>query len=683
MNPGVFTRNIFAALLVLLSLQVFSQPGSDHAKREKKLDALAQKGVVTVFVNPDSALLISKQLFSIHNIDLYPRVLSKAYKIKGIYHLQAGNFGKALELFYSQKLYAEKAGDTNAVISSYNNIGLMYINMGSYERALKTLFKGKAIIDATNLRSSENSIINNIALAHEKLGNDSLALRYYLKNENKKDSLIDPPGFSTTLNNIGWQYVKLKQYKLAQTYLTRAYKLASACNDYYIVELSQINLAELNVRLKNFDKAYELQTAASEMAKKNKDYDLYATAIFNTGDLLFNSLKKPVKGINLTEEAFDSVTAAKNLPLMRDFSGQLASFYERIGKMDKSVEYYKIYIRYKDSLNKQSSILAITEMQVMHDVENKQRSIEALSKKNEEQEQKARILQWTVIVGLMVTAVIIFLILSRYRLKQKANQKLSAAYKSVDEKNKEISDSINYAKRIQEAIMPSHSALLNGLKNGFVIFKPKDVVSGDFYWMETLESKVLFAAADCTGHGVPGAMVSVVCANALSKSLLEEGINEPGKLLDRTRELVIQSLAKSGEEMKDGMDISLCSLDTNKKTLQWSGANNPLWHIRDGVLTEYKPNKQPIGFYAGAVPFTTHSINLQTNDTIYVFTDGYQDQFGGEKGKKFKASTLKELLVSIQPLNMDQQKEKILHVFEHWKGGLGQVDDICMIGVRV
>jgi serine phosphatase RsbU (regulator of sigma subunit) len=154
----------------------------------------------------------------------------------------------------------------------------------------------------------------------------------------------------------------------------------------------------------------------------------------------------------------------------------------------------------------------------------------------------------------------------------------------VEEKHKEIQDSINYAKRIQDAIMPSLEDMQMALKNGFILYQPKDVVAGDFFWMEKINNVVYFAAADCTGHGVPGAMVSVVCSNALTKALLEEGIRETGKLLDRTRELVIERFAKSGDEVKDGMDISLCALNVETNELQWSGANNPLWIIRNNTI---------------------------------------------------------------------------------------------------
>jgi len=199
--------------------------------------------------------------------------------------------------------------------------------------------------------------------------------------------------------------------------------------------------------------------------------------------------------------------------------------------------------------------------------------------------------------------------------------------------------------------------------------------------MEHTDDKVLFAAADCTGHGVPGAMVSVICNNGLNRSVREHGLTSPGKILDKTREVVIQEFEKSEEEVKDGMDIALCSLNGNK--LQYAGAHNPLWIIRKGEIIETKANKQPIGKFDNPLPYTTHSFDLEKGDSIYIFSDGYVDQFGGEKGKKFKAKAFRALLLSIQEKSMEEQRLLIDEAFEAWRGKLEQVDDVCVVGVRV
>lgn len=284
------------------------------------------------------------------------------------------------------------------------------------------------------------------------------------------------------------------------------------------------------------------------------------------------------------------------------------------------------------------------------------------------------------VMGLLLTFIIGFYFMG---INKEYESIIVLQKENLEVKNKEITDSITYAKRIQTAILPPDPTIKKYLEESFILYLPKDVVAGDFYWMEHLNDIVLFAAADCTGHGVPGAMVSVVCNNALNRSVREEGITDPGKILDRTREIIIHEFGKSNEDVKDGMDISLCALNAKTLELKWAGANNPLWYIRNGELTEIRPDKQPIGQYFNAVPFTTHSVKLQANDVLYIATDGYQDQFGGEKGKKYKASNLKQLLVANHQKPMEEQKKIVKQSFVSWKGRNEQVDDVCIIGVRI
>jgi serine phosphatase RsbU (regulator of sigma subunit)/ligand-binding sensor domain-containing protein len=254
----------------------------------------------------------------------------------------------------------------------------------------------------------------------------------------------------------------------------------------------------------------------------------------------------------------------------------------------------------------------------------------------------------------------------------------------IEMKNKDITDSINYAKRIQEAILPTRERFKSVLPESFILFKPKDIVSGDFYWMAEKNDIIFVAAGDCTGHGVPGAMVSVVCSNALNRAVKEFGITEPGKILDKVRDLVIETFEKSEkEDIKDGMDISLCTINTKTKEVQWSGANNPLWYIQGSEIKEITADKQPIGNSDNPRPFTTHTVKLGKGDEIYLFTDGYADQFGGPKGKKFKYKQLEEKVLEGRSLDMNMQRNNLNTAFQNWMGNLEQIDDVLIIGIRV
>jgi len=254
----------------------------------------------------------------------------------------------------------------------------------------------------------------------------------------------------------------------------------------------------------------------------------------------------------------------------------------------------------------------------------------------------------------------------------------------VEEKNREIVDSINYALRLQKAIIPAESKIQQALPQSFVYFKPKDIVSGDFYWMNEDDGKVIIAAVDCTGHGVPGALVSVVGANGLHRCVKEFNLSRPNEILDKLTELVVETFESGEDSVKDGMDGAVCLIDIKKRTLEYAGANNPLWIIKKSSreLTEIKANKQPIGDFEYKVPFENHVFELEEGDQIYIFSDGYVDQFGGPKGKKFKYKTLKNLLVENQDLSPNDQRAILHETFNSWKGDLEQLDDVCVIGVR-
>jgi serine phosphatase RsbU (regulator of sigma subunit) len=253
----------------------------------------------------------------------------------------------------------------------------------------------------------------------------------------------------------------------------------------------------------------------------------------------------------------------------------------------------------------------------------------------------------------------------------------------VEHKNQEIVDSINYARFIQQALLPSSSEVTSYFNHSYVYYAPKDIIAGDFYWFDHANETTWFAVADCTGHGVPGAMVSVLCINALNQQLAEDRTISSGVLLDKVRDFVVKTLNKEQGSVKDGMDISLCCYHHPSKQLQWSGANNPLWLVRNGELIPYLPNKQPIGMFENAEPFTTHQLQLEKNDLIVLFTDGYADQFGGPKGKKYKYAPLKELIVSHADIPVKELGMLLEETFTDWKGDLEQTDDVCVMVIRI
>lgn len=255
---------------------------------------------------------------------------------------------------------------------------------------------------------------------------------------------------------------------------------------------------------------------------------------------------------------------------------------------------------------------------------------------------------------------------------------------ALEMKSKEVMDSINYAQRIQSVILPSEKELNERQFEHFVIYKPKDIVSGDFYWFSFKDNALIIACADCTGHGVPGSLVSLICHNALSAAINELGATDPGLILDNCSLRVSAIFNSKGlDTIRDGMDISLMIVDPLRNSFRWAGANSPLWFIQNEALHILKGDKQHAGYSENPLPFTTHTVHLNGTETFYLFSDGFADQFGGEAGKKYKTSAFKELIEQICHLPLDEQQEKINTSFHDWKQDLDQVDDVSVIGIRL
>ncbi|MCS6904093.1 MAG: SpoIIE family protein phosphatase [Bacteroidia bacterium] len=271
-------------------------------------------------------------------------------------------------------------------------------------------------------------------------------------------------------------------------------------------------------------------------------------------------------------------------------------------------------------------------------------------------------------------------------LVDERTRELQQAFKVIEHKNEEIMDSIKYARRIQEAILPSKEELFSVFPDSFILYKPRDIVSGDFYWIGQVKNRFIITAADCTGHGVPGAFMSVMGSSLLNQIVNEKGIVEPAQILNMLNISIQVNLHQidADSNSKDGMDMALLSFDLSVPQVYYAGANNPLYMVRNNELVEYKPNKFPIG--GGQYKesdFTQHCIELQVGDALYIFSDGYADQFGGPKGKKFMYKHLKQVLLEIQNLSMPEQGDKLNKIFEEWKGDRPQIDDIVFIGMRL
>lgn len=534
----------------------------------------------------------------------------------------------------------------------YNELGefamvraMIYWGKGNYEKAMSVLFDTLRTLEKHKIENEKGRVYWVLGVFNYDLKDYDKSLLFYqkaLKSFNNFE-VIDPGAFPYTLIGLGCCHNRKGNIRDAEKYFKEALEMSIRHNLWMQEARALYEIGMMFFGDNKFQEAEIYLQKSYEMRKAHGTKPSMVTSLMALSDVKIACNQIP-SAMQILEEALAISTEINAKTKIYQCHEKLANLYKQIENFKEAIRHIELFYQIRSEV-------------VGEEASNKLKNLET-NYATEKAEQEADV----------------------ERLR---NVELKKAHDLIAEKNKEILDSIQYAKRIQDAILPSMTSMQQTLRNSFVLYKPKDVVAGDFYWMEQYNDKIYFAAADCTGHGVPGAMVSVVCSHALSKALLEENITKTGKLLDRTRELVINRLAKSGEEVKDGMDISLCSIDFNSLTLQWSGANNPLWIIRNGELIEYKHDKQAIGVQDNAKPFTTHTIEVQKNDMLYIFTDGYQDQFGGAKGKKFKPSQLKEKLLAIHNQNMHEQKQYLDNFIENWKAGEEQIDDILVIGVRL
>ena len=576
---------------------------------------------------------------------------------------------------------AKKIKDYQGEAMAYNNIGIVYDYLGIYSESLNNYFKAIELQKKINDEAGLAYTYNNIGLIYSNQFNYKKALENYQSALVLRKKNNEKKGISSTYNNIGIVYMNQKEYNKALQNYFASVEMDSMLNNAQGIAASQSNIGQVYLKMKKFDQAYIYFDKALKLRKlRNDPYDM-ANSYINFGSLFLDQDKyTEAKKYFLNGLEISKKIGAKEST--RYTYEKLQHIAEIENDLPLAYEYYKQFILYKDSMLNEANIQqqAQIEVKFKYDQEKAEEKLKQEKQKiqDNQDKQEQQYILWTLII------VIVFILIFVWFLNK--NRKIEKAQKNViEEKNKEILDSITYAKRIQTAILPTEKLVKEYLSNSFILYKPKDIVAGDFYWIEPLNNEIIFAVADCTVHGVPGAMVSVVCHNALNRSVREFSLKNPGDILNKTREIIIHEFQKSDENVKDGMDISLCHLDLTTKLLKWSGANSPLWILKSdsNEIEEIKPSKQPIGQFENSVPFETSSHQLKKEDTIYLFSDGFADQFGGDNGKKMMSKRMKEVILSFQSETLIKQRQLLDDFFENWKGKLDQLDDVCVIGIRV
>ncbi len=658
------------------------------------------------------------------------------YRNIGFKYRDVENYSKSIDNQFSALKCYEKANDLDMVLETYSTLAVIYGRAKDNANSLK--YARKSISYSSKFEYSKKlNVVGNSFLNAEKLDTALIYFKNSLKYdiEDKNNS-----GIAINLNQIGIVYTKLNKFDSASVYLLKSLELEKKYNDKLGIGYTSRDLGNLEFKKGHYEKAIEYLNAGLDIFKSKKKLGGYSS--------ILKSISECYELIGNTNEALRYYKQAKrlddsliNTSTIREVAIKEATFnYTKdqelsalklkdkvvaIELLNKKNELQELILRKNEleNIEKNKSIQLLSQqdslksftirqskailMQKEIEAKIKSQELDALNKENKAKEavasaesRRQKNIIWTVIIGLILLIVFLIFMVQRFKISQKQKKIIEKQKTDVDEKNillenqrnhieekhREIKDSINYAERIQRSFLASEQFLSENLKEYFVLFQPKDVVSGDFYWASKLNNgNFILAIADSTGHGVPGAIMSLLNITSLERAI--ELFNNPDEILNHTRKTIIERLKKDGSENggKDGMDCSLFVFDKNKKQILISSANNPVWIVKNsGETIEIKPDKMPVGKHEkDNNPFTLKIIDITDGDVIYALTDGYADQFGGDNGKKFMIKNLRDLLVTNSQLPMSKQKKLLKSTFENWVGNLEQVDDITVFGIRI
>jgi tetratricopeptide (TPR) repeat protein len=662
----------------------------------------------SMYTNTDKGERYARLAFNISKKIEYPQGIIASLHNLSRAKIYNNDYDSAM-VFANQSLRrAKKLPEGKLLVESYEAIGNVHSYTGSSNKAVDNYLLAVKVADRTNPADAATSY-NNIGLIFKNIGNPTMAREYQDKCEKTSRKYKDSMTLSSCLNNQGILSKNEKKYDEALEYYEEGLAIARKIG--YIKLESDLlnNMSIVLFRQRKVEKGMEYFELSMERSKNIKSYPDLAIGYHN---LAFNllDLGRMSEAVAAAEQAMEYAHLSGSFELIVETYVMAAELAYTKGENADAYALMTYAYMYKDSMNLVTLNNQITGSEAQFQLEKKAiadslSEVQRVEEKIRDRKLSDEKLWFSYILLLLAGIALVIVTIGAYLLL-KSNRKVRAKSKIVEEQHKEISDSINYARRIQHAMISNEEAWQKISPHSFILFKPKDVVSGDFYWAHYDEEKRLgiWVVADCTGHGVPGAFMSLLGSSFLNELIVEGGHTDPSEILGLLRQKVLSALAKNGEDQpQDGMDLGLCVWEKDTRLLHFAGANNPLWIVRrrenlsgkseyrtvdlpelDHVLLDIPPNKMPIGHLPGVMkPFTSTTVELSLGDTVLMSTDGFADQFGGPNDKKLKSKPFKEYLLQLQKHPMDAQKELIDKHFEDWRGENEQIDDVCVVGIRI
>ncbi len=611
-----------------------------------------------------------------------------------------GNFDKSVEYYLKQLNFSEKKNDLGGMMMCYNNLGALFSAQLDYDKSIYYFEKALKIIEEFGDKRNVSACTNNIGIIYYEKGDPETALKYYKKALAISEEIGDKVGTSYSLNSIGIVYYGRRNFNKAIDYYIKLLKISNEIGDKNGISMALGNLAGAHIAL--------------------------ADSFKNDQNLKVHHINK---AIEYGSSAYALSKEINALPAVYSNAKELFKAHKAAGNNLKAIEFAEIMITTKDSLFRDEKTKAIADMQTKYETEKKQQEIEKqqlLIDKQDVEMRRQRLQRNFSITGALLLALLVLVVYRGYKQKkesniiiteknallEQANEEIAAQRDLVVEQkehieviHEELTSSIRYARRIQGAVLPSAEQMSELLGDHFVLFKPKDIVSGDFYWATRVRQWVVFCVADCTGHGVPGAFMSMLGVSFLNEIVHKEHITTASEVLNHLRDSVIAALKQRGDssEQKDGMDMGLCVIDSKTLQMQFAGGYNPCWVIPnlehtgsriiepksddeaspENPVIQLKPDKMPIAIHKHMESYTNHLLQLYPGDRVYLMSDGFQDQFGGNSGKKFMVKNLRELVAANANLPMAEQQNILEATLDQWMGCTEQVDDITLMGIKV
>ena len=693
--------------------------------------ALKNTGVINLFTGDyDKAESLHIEALSIFKSINNEKGISGCNNNLGMISGLKGNYIQAISYYKNSLEIDKRTGNKSGIASSLTNLGNIYQKQGDYDKAIDYYIEVLRIRELLGDKAGLADGYNNIGALNEKqreydsaLKNYQKALILYVETENKLKS-------ANALHNIGNILSKQGQFTKALEYYYQALEIRKQYGAQKGIASVMINIGQINQELKNYAKAYELYQQSLQIYDKIESKPGMANVYQAIGSY-YKDLHDYPKAIKNLNKALD---IAKDLQLrlnLQEIYKEQSRVYSNWLRFPKAYEYRLLFEKMKDSLTTEDNSRKIIEMQMQFEFEKQQKELELKGEieklKTQKELNQQKIINYSLFGGLLAIIIIAFLIYRAYRIKNKDNKVLAEQKKQIHHKNEElklyheelnsqkeylqsqneitnaqleeigrknrkINDSIHYASRIQQALLPAKNKLASVFTDYFLLNQPKDIVSGDFYWLKTLGDKIFLAVADSTGHGVPGAFMSLLGISFLNETVKSQNNDNAAAILNKLRELLKSSLNREGNKSKtgDGIDIAFCIIDKKAKEIQFAGAYNSLIIIKkdkkngQNQLIELKGDKMPIGMHIKEeTPFTNHTTKYRQSDKLYLFTDGYLDQFGGLDGRKFLLNNFKQVLLEICILPMPAQKTKLQNIYAEWKDERAQIDDILILGFNL